>query len=100
MGGGRLPWEEEGSHGRRKAPMGGGGGRPASGSLVHSTDLGRVPEETVVVRGQERMEARGVIECSHSRIGEDEWDGFHEDCSKSDWLVREQREEEVDIIGA
>lgn len=45
-------------------------------------------------------EARGVIECSHSRMGEDEWDGFHEDCSKSDWLVREQREEEVDIIGA
>ena len=35
--------------------MGGGGGRPASGSLVHSTDLGRAPEEMVVVRGQEGM---------------------------------------------
>ena len=38
-----------------KAPMGGGGGRLASGSLVHSTDLGRAPEEMVVVRGQEGM---------------------------------------------
>ena len=35
--------------------MGGGGGRPASGPLVHSTDLGRAPEEVVVVRGQEGM---------------------------------------------
>ena len=35
--------------------MGGGGGRPASGSLVHATDLGRAPEEMVVVRGQEGM---------------------------------------------
>ena len=35
--------------------MGGGGGRPASGSLIHSTDLGRAPEEMVVVRGQEGM---------------------------------------------
>ena len=39
--------------GRREAPEGRGGGRPVSGSLVHSTDLGRAPEETVVVRGQE-----------------------------------------------
>ena len=30
-----------------KAPMGRGGERPASGSLVHSTDLGRAPEEMV-----------------------------------------------------
>ena len=35
--------------------MGGGGGRLASGSLVHLTDLGRAPEEMVVVRGQEGM---------------------------------------------
>ena len=35
--------------------MGGGGGRLVSGSLVHSTDLGRPPEEVVVVRGQEGM---------------------------------------------
>ena len=41
--------------GRRKAPEGRGGGRPASGSLVHSTDVGRAPEEMVVVRGQEGM---------------------------------------------
>ena len=36
--------------------MGGGGGRPASRSLVHSTDLGRAPEEMVVVRGQSRRD--------------------------------------------
>ena len=35
--------------------MGGGGGRPVSRSLVHSRDLGRAPEEMVVVRGQEGM---------------------------------------------
>ena len=45
--------EEEGSHGGR-------GGRPASGSLVHSTDLGRAPEEMVVVRGQEGMSVVAV----------------------------------------
>ena len=39
-----------------KAPKRRGGGRPASRSLVHSTDLGRAPEEMVVVRGQEGMQ--------------------------------------------
>ena len=40
--------------------MGGEGGRPASGSLVHLTDLGRAPEEMVVVRGQEGMSTTQV----------------------------------------
>ena len=35
--------------GRRKAPKGRGGGRLVSGSLVHTMDLGRAPEEMVVV---------------------------------------------------
>ena len=42
-----------------KAPKGEGGGRPASGSLSHSMDLGRAPEEMVVVRGQEEMALLG-----------------------------------------
>ena len=45
--------------------MGGGGGRPASGSLVHSMDLGRAPEEMVVVRGQEGMQAPKSYAQSH-----------------------------------
>ena len=44
--------------------MGGGGGRPVSGSLVHSTDLGRAPEEMVVVRGQEGM-SHSILLQSH-----------------------------------
>ena len=51
-----------------KAPEGRGGVRPVSGSLVHSTDLGRAPEEMVVVRGQEGMEGGSVAHRAATNI--------------------------------
>ena len=39
-----------------------------SGSLVHSTDLGRAPEEMVVVRGQEGMEGGSVAHRAATNI--------------------------------